>query len=49
MLHQMFLTMPTKFEGAYFAKDLNLARAQGRIDKLSADPLLRTKLFLDLG
>ena len=39
----------TVLEGAYFAKDLNLARAQGRIDKLSADPLLRTKLFLDLG
>ena len=41
--------MPTKFEVAYFAKDLNLARAQGRIGKLAADPLLRTKLFLDLG
>jgi hypothetical protein len=26
MLYRMFLTMPTKFEGAYFAKDLNLAR-----------------------
>ncbi|MEY3154653.1 MAG: hypothetical protein RL109_1071 [Pseudomonadota bacterium] len=44
MLYRMFLTMPTKFEGAYFAKDLNLARAQGRIGKLAADPLLRTKL-----
>jgi phage terminase large subunit len=39
----------TVLEGAYFAKDLNLARAQGRIGKLAADPLLRTKLFLDLG
>ena len=44
MLYRMFLTMPTKFEGAYFAKDFNLARAQGRIGKLAADPLLRTKL-----
>ena len=39
----------TVLEGAYFAKDLNLAQAQGRIGKLAADPLLRTKLFLDLG
>ena len=35
----------TVLEGAYFAKDLNHARAQGRIGKLAADPLLRTKLF----
>jgi phage terminase large subunit len=39
----------TVLEGAYFAQSLALARQEGRIGKLAADPLLRTKLFLDLG
>ena len=39
----------TVLEGAYFAQSLALARQEARIGKLAADPLLRTKLFLDLG
>src|SRR5512143_652015 len=37
------------FEGAYFAQVLNEARKQGRIDKVSADPLLPIRLFWDIG
>ena len=37
------------FEGAYFAKVLNEARQQGRIGKVSADPLLPISLFWDIG
>jgi phage terminase large subunit len=37
------------FEGAYFAQGLAQAKAQGRIGKLAADPLLPLKLFFDLG
>lgn len=37
------------FEGAYFAKVLLAAKAQGRIGKVAADPLLPLKAFFDLG
>ena len=37
------------FEGAYFAKLLNEARAQGRISRVAADPLLPLRAFWDLG
>lgn len=37
------------FEGAYFAALLSEARAQGRIGKVSADPLLRLRAFIDIG
>jgi phage terminase large subunit len=37
------------FEGAYFAAGLAQARAQGRIGRVSADPLLPLKAFFDLG
>jgi phage terminase large subunit len=37
------------FEGAYFAQVLNEARQQGRIGKVSADPLLPLRLFWDIG
>ena len=37
------------FEGAYFAQVLNEARQQGRIGKVSADPLLPIRLFWDIG
>jgi phage terminase large subunit len=37
------------FEGAYFAQMLNEARAQGRIGKVSADPLLPLRAFIDIG
>jgi phage terminase large subunit len=37
------------FEGAYFAQGLALARSQGRIGKVSADPLLPLRAFWDLG
>ncbi len=37
------------FEGAYFAAGLSEARAQGRIGKVSADPLLPLRAFFDLG
>ena len=35
------------FEGAYFAQTLAEARAQGRIGKVSADPLLPLRAFID--
>ena len=37
------------FEGAYFAAGLALAKAQGRIGRVSADPLLPIRAFWDLG
>jgi phage terminase large subunit len=37
------------FEGAYFAKGLAEARAQGRIGKIAADPLLPLRAFWDIG
>lgn len=37
------------FEGAYFASVLNDARKQGRIGKVSADPILPIRLFWDIG
>lgn len=36
-------------EGAYFAKDLVKTRADGRIGKVVADPLLIHRLFCDIG
>jgi phage terminase large subunit len=37
------------FEGAYFAQGLALAKQQGRIGRVAADPLLPIRLFWDLG
>jgi phage terminase large subunit len=37
------------FEGAYFAQLLQQARGQGRIGKVSADPLLPLRAFIDIG
>jgi phage terminase large subunit len=37
------------FEGAYFAQLLNEARAQGRIGRVAADPLLPLRAFIDIG
>lgn len=39
----------TVAEGAYYAKHLAEARAQGRIGRVAADPLLTIKLVLDIG
>lgn len=36
-------------EGAYYAKSLNEARAQGRIGFFAADPLMTVRLFFDIG
>jgi phage terminase large subunit len=37
------------FEGAYFASVLAAAKAQGRIGRVAADPLLPLRAFFDLG
>jgi len=37
------------FEGAYFAKQFAEAKAQGRISRVAADPLLPINAFFDLG
>lgn len=37
------------FEGAYFAQGLAKARSDGRIGKVSADPLLPIRAFWDIG
>jgi phage terminase large subunit len=37
------------FEGAYFVSGLAEAKAQGRIGKVAADPLLPLRAFFDLG
>lgn len=39
----------TVAEGAYFAKDLALARTQGRIGEVAPDPLMEYKCFWDIG
>ena len=39
----------TVLEGAYFAKHLAEARAQGRIGRVAADPLMTIRLFCDIG
>lgn len=39
----------TVAEGAYFAKDLALAKEQNRIGELSPDPLMEYKCFWDIG
>lgn len=39
----------TAFEGAYFAAALTQAKREGRIGKVSADPLLPIRAFFDLG
>jgi len=36
-------------EGAYYAKDLTLARQQGRIGHVAADPLMQYRAFWDIG
>lgn len=36
-------------EGAYWATQLTIAKAQGRIGKVAADPLLTIRLFCDIG
>lgn len=36
-------------EGAYFAKCLTAAKAEGRIGRVAADPLMTLRLFWDLG
>lgn len=36
-------------EGAYYAKHLAKAKAEGRIGKIAADPLLPTGLYADIG
>lgn len=37
------------YEGAYFSKQLTQAKAEGRIGRVGADPLLPKKCFFDLG
>jgi phage terminase large subunit len=37
------------FEGAYFASGLAKAKAEGRIGKVAADPLLPLRAFFDIG
>ena len=37
------------FEGAYFATMLSDAKAEGRIGKVAADPLLPLRAFIDIG
>lgn len=39
----------TVIEGAYYAKDLILAREHGRICRVGFDPLMRVRVFCDLG
>ena len=39
----------TVADGAYFAKHLAIARSEGRIGKVAADPLMTIKTFWDLG
>lgn len=39
----------TVLEGAYYARCLQEARHQGRIGRVSADPLLTIRLFMDIG
>jgi phage terminase large subunit len=39
----------TVLEGAYFAKDLAAAKKEGRIGRVPADPLMATRVFVDIG
>jgi phage terminase large subunit len=39
----------TVLVGAYYAKALELAKSQGRIGRIAADPVLPIKLFCDIG
>lgn len=39
----------TAFEGAYFARQLTACKAEGRICRVSADPILPVRAFWDLG
>jgi phage terminase large subunit len=39
----------TVLEGAYYAASLNLARQEGRIGRVSADPLMTRRVFVDIG
>lgn len=39
----------TSVSGAYFAKHLALAREQGRIGRVAADPLMTTRAYWDIG
>lgn len=39
----------TVVDGAYFAKDLTLAKAQGRIGRVGPDPLMTYRAFFDIG
>jgi phage terminase large subunit len=39
----------TVAEGAYFARQLADARAEGRIGKVAFDPLMQVRLFFDIG
>ena len=39
----------TVLEGAYYAKSIAEAKAQGRIGKVSADPLMRLRAVCDIG
>lgn len=39
----------TVTSGAYYAESLLLARSEGRISKVAADPLMTIRLFMDIG
>lgn len=39
----------TVASGAYFAKHLTAAKSEGRIGRVSADPLMTLRLFVDIG
>lgn len=39
----------TVLEGAYYAKSIALARQEGRIGRVAADPLMTIRLFCDIG
>lgn len=39
----------TVVEGAYYAKDIAEARKAGRIGRVSADPLMTIRLYMDIG
>lgn len=39
----------TATEGAYYARQLTQARKEGRVGRVSQDPLLPVKLFMDIG
>lgn len=39
----------TVSSGAYFAKELNAAKNEGRIGRVAADPLMAIRLFVDIG